>query len=333
MLVAKQTPVFALVTEPVSRRVVFLLLPKVHLLDMAGPAQAFFSAVDFGATYKLLFCAGSDETQSAQGLVFKTETELPTLGPNDLVVIPGQRAKEIENTRVLLPAKIRTWLQATYKKGTHLASVCSGAFALGEAGFLSQRRCTTHWSLTDELQVRYPEARVATTALYVHDGRITTSAGIASGIDMALSLIESHYGPTLTAKVARDLVVFLRRHGGHAQTSVYLSFRDHLHPGVHRVQDWLSTHFAETVRLPHLAKLAHMSSRNLVRAFKTATGLTPLQYQQRLKLEFARSLLRDSQLTLESIAESSGFADSRHFRRLWKSTFHAPPSELRKEAG
>jgi transcriptional regulator GlxA family with amidase domain len=148
---------------------------------------------------------------------------------------------------------------------------------------------------------------------------------------MALSLIESHYGQTLTAKVARDLVVFLRRHGGHGQTSVYLSFRDHLHPGVHRVQDWLSTHFAETVRLPHLAKLAHMSSRNLVRALKTATGLTPLQYQQRLKLEFARSLLRDSQRTLESIAESSGFADARHFRRLWKSTFHAPPSELRKE--
>jgi transcriptional regulator GlxA family with amidase domain len=319
------------VTDPVSRRVVFLLLPKLHLLDMAGPAQAFSSAADYGATYKLHFCAGSAETQSAQGLVFKTETELPTLGPNDLVVIPGQRAKQIENNRVL-PAKIRTWLQQTYKAGTHLASVCSGAFALGEAGFLSERRCTTHWSLTDELQLRYPDARVATTPLYVHDGRITTSAGIASGIDMALSLIESHYGPTLTAKVARDLVVFLRRHGGHDQTSIYLSFRDHLHPGVHRVQDWLSTHFAEPARLPHLAKLANMSSRNLVRAFKTATGLTPLQYQQRLRLEFAGSLLRDSQLTLESIAASSGFADARHFRRLWKSTFHAPPSELRKES-
>jgi transcriptional regulator GlxA family with amidase domain len=318
------------VTDPVLRRVVFLLLPKVHLLDLAGPAQAFHSAADFGAAYQLLFCAGSAETQSAQGLVFRTETELPTLGPNDLVVIPGQRAKETENIRVL-PAKILTWLQGTYRKGTHLASVCSGAFALGEAGFLNERRCTTHWSLTDELQRRYPEARVATTALYVHDGRITTSAGIASGIDMALSLIELHYGPTLTAKVARDLVVFLRRHGGHDQTSVYLSFRDHLHPGVHRVQDWLSAHFAETARLPHLAKLAHMSSRNLGRAFKTATGLTPLQYQQRLKLEFAGSLLRDSQLTLESIAESSGFADARHFRRLWKSTFHASPSELRKE--
>jgi len=130
--------------------------------------------------------------------------------------------------------------------------------------------------------------------------------------------------PTLTAKVARDLVVFLRRHGGHDQTSIHLSFREHLHPGVHRIQDWLSTHFAEPVPLARLAKLANMSSRNLVRVFKTATGLTPLQYQQRLRLEFARSLLRDSQLTLESIAESSGFADARHFRRLWKSTFHAP---------
>jgi transcriptional regulator GlxA family with amidase domain len=317
-------------TDQVSRRVVFLLLPKVHLLDMAGPAQAFDSAANYGATYKLYFCSGAPETQSAQGLVFKTETALPTLGPNDLVVIPGQRAKEIENNRLLLAANIRTWLQETYKAGTHLASVCSGAFALGEAGFLRERRCTTHWSLTDALQLRHPDARVATTALYVHDGRITTSAGIASGIDMALSLIESHYGPTLTAKVARDLVVFLRRHGGHDQTSIYLSFREHLHPGVHRVQDWLGAHFAEPVPLPRLAKLANMSSRNLARAFKSATGLTPLQYQQRLRLEFAGSLLRDSQLTLESIAERSGFADARHFRRLWKSTFQAPPSELRK---
>ena len=315
-------------TDPASRRVVFLILPSVHVLDMAGPAQAFYSAADYGATYKLLFCAGSPETQSAQGLVFKTETELPVLGATDLVVIPGQRAKQIESNHVL-PAKIRAWLQETYQAGAHLASVCSGAFALGEAGFLNGRRCTTHWSLTDELQRRYPLARVATTALYVHEGRITTSAGIASGIDMALSLIELHYGPTLTAKVARDLVVFLRRHGGHDQTSIYLSFRDHLHPGVHRVQDWLSTHFAEPVRLPRLAKLANMSSRNLVRAFKTTTGLTPLQYQQRLRLEFAGSLLRDSRLTLESIAESCGFADARHFRRLWKSTFHVPPSELR----
>jgi transcriptional regulator GlxA family with amidase domain len=279
----------------------------------------------------LRFCASSTETSSAQGLIFKTETELPEIRRDDLVIIPGQWSKHIKNGQ-LLTARIRAWLREAYKTGAHLASVCSGAFALGEAGFLNGRRCTTHWSLTDELQRRYPDARVATTALYVHDGRITTSAGIASGIDMALSLIELHYGPTLTAKVARDLVVFLRRHGGHNQTSIYLSFRDHLHPGVHRVQDWLSTHFAEPVRLPRLAKLANMSSRNLVRAFKTTTGLTPLQYQQRLRLEFAGSLLRDSRLTLESIAESCGFADTRHFRRLWKSIFHLPPSVGRAKA-
>jgi transcriptional regulator GlxA family with amidase domain len=296
---------------------------------MAGPAQAFHSAANYGAGYELRFCASSPEISSAQGLIFKTETELPDIGRNDLIVVPGQWSKHIKDGK-LLNARIMAWLREAYKSEAHLASVCSGAFALGEAGFLNGRRCTTHWSLTDELQRRYPDARVATTALYVHDGRITTSAGIASGIDMALSLIELHYGPTLTAKVARDLVVFLRRHGGHDQTSIYLSFRDHLHPGVHRVQDWLSTHFAEPVRLPRLAKLAHMSSRNLVRAFKTTTGLTPLQYQQRLRLEFAGSLLRDSRLTLESIAESCGFADARHFRRLWKSTFHAPPSETRR---
>lgn len=195
---------------------------------MAGPAQAFHSAANYGAGYELHFCASSPEISSAQGLIFKTETELPDIGRNDLIVVPGQWSKHIKDGK-LLNARIIAWLREAYKSEAHLASVCSGAFALGEAGFLNGRRCTTHWSLTDELQRRYPDARVATTALYVHDGRITTSAGIASGIDMALSLIELHYGPTLTAKVARDLVVFLRRHGGHDQTSIYLSFRDHLH--------------------------------------------------------------------------------------------------------
>src|ERR1700684_2333758 len=99
--------------NPVPRRVIFLLLPKVHLLDMAGPAQAFDSAADYGAAYKLHFCADSAEIPSAQGLLFKTSTELPRLGSNDLVVIPGQRAKQIENNRVL-PARIRTWLQEAY---------------------------------------------------------------------------------------------------------------------------------------------------------------------------------------------------------------------------
>jgi transcriptional regulator GlxA family with amidase domain len=312
-----------------QRRVVFLLLPGVHLLDVAGPAQVFDSAKCYGATYRLLFCAGSIETPTAQGLVLKTDTELPEVGPNDLVIIPGLRARSIEHCHQLVPVRTRAWLHQAYNSGTHLASVCSGAFALGEAGFLNDRRCTTHWMLTDELQRRYPSARVATTALFVHDGKVTISAGIASGIDMALSLIELHYGPSITAKVARELVVFLRRDGEHDQTSVYLSYRDHLHPGVHRAQDWLSAHFAESVPLPRLAKLANMSARNLARAFKTATGLTPLQYQQKLRLEFASSLLRDSRLTLEAVAESCGFADARHFRRLWKSTFHAPPSQTR----
>jgi transcriptional regulator GlxA family with amidase domain len=318
-------------THPLQRRVVFLLLPRVHLLDLAGPAQAFHAATDYGARYELRFCASSTETSSAQGLRLKTETELPEVRRDDLIVIPGQWSKYMKNGPVLT-ATVKAWLRDAYKSEAHLASVCSGAFALGEAGFLNGRRCTTLWALTDELQRRYPDARVATTALYVHDGRITTSAGIASGIDMALSLIELHHGPTLTAKVARDLVVFLRRPGGHDQTSIHLSFRDHLHPGVHQVQDWLSAHFAEPVRLACLAKLAYMSSRNLVRAFKTATGLTPLQYQQRLRLEFAGSMLQDSRLTLESIAERCGFADARHFRRLWKSTFHAPPGRARRSA-
>jgi putative intracellular protease/amidase len=126
-------------TQPVQRHVVFLLLPRVHLLDLAGPAQVFHAATDYGARYELRFCASSTDTSSAQGLRFKTETELPEVRRDDLIIIPGQWSKYMKNGP-LLTARVKAWLRDAYKSQAHLASVCSGAFALGEAGFLNGRR-------------------------------------------------------------------------------------------------------------------------------------------------------------------------------------------------
>lgn len=314
------------------RRVLVLLLPDVHLLDLAGPAQVFHSANEQGATYALSFCAAHPQVRSAQGLAFTALAPLPPTQPGDLILVPGVQIGAVDHLPTLLTPDARDWLQASAAQGVEVAAVCAGALALGEAGLLSGRRCTTHWSLTPLLQRRHPSARVLDNVLFMQDQGVTTSAGIASGIDLALSLVEQHHGPLLTARVARDLVVYLRRNGEHAQSSIYLEYRTHLHAGVHRVQDWLLAHPAQRATLSDLAGVAGLSERHLARSFKAATGLTVLDYQHRLRLELARDLLQDPRLTLDAMAARSGFGDARALRRVWQGRFGVPPSEHRPQA-
>jgi len=318
--------------KPAKRRVIFVLAPGVHLLDLAGPVQTFDSANGCGCNYGLHFIGASPQVPSAVGLAltgFGPLIPANELDRNDLVIVPGVRWKGRTRSDVLTGTQ-REYLQIAYQTGASVGSVCSGAFGLGEAGLLNGRRCTTHWSCVKELQRRYPNAEVLDNVLFVHDSGVTTSAGIASGIDLALSFVEQDHGAQMAARVARDLVVYFRRSGAHHQLNVFLDYRAHLHSGVHRVQDWLNEHPAEAAPLARLASLAAMSESTLTRAFRANTGLTPLQYQQKVRLEMAASLMRDHRLTLDVIAERCGFADVRHFRRLWTTTFGQSPSHFRK---
>ena len=316
-----------------ARRVIFVILPEVNLLDLGGPAQVFHVARNHGALYELLFCAATPHILSSQGLSLGPLEPFPVPRSDDLVIIPGPHLEYPVPGQAWIPPAVLTWLREAHAAGAHLASVCTGAAALGEAGLLDGRRCTTHWGMIDLLRTRYPKALVQETVLYTHDGRITTSAGVASGIDMALSLLEHEHGPLLTAQVARFLVVYLRRDGLQTQTSVYLEYRTHLHPGVHRVQDHLSQHVSSTAKLETLAEFANMSPRGLTKAFKQHTGLTPLAYQHKLRLELAAQLMNDPRLKIDAIAERCGFADPRHFRRLWYAHHGVPPSSSRTELG
>lgn len=322
----------AVKADVASKRVIFLVLPYVNLLDLAGPAQVFHAANELGKPHTLLFCASQSEMISAQGLAL-AHLESPvslSLSSNDLVIVPGIDIRKEHDNVVRLEPSISEWLRQAHKMGAHVASVCTGAFALGEAGLLNGRRCTTHWMSVADLQARYPRARVQDDALFVHDDGITTSAGIASGIDMSLSLIEQLYGPLFTAQVARYLVVYLRRNGTQSQDSVYLQYRTHLNPAVHQVQDYIIHHLSEPISLSTLSEIANMSIRNLARSFKEATSITPVQYHQRLQIELATTLISDPTLSIEEVAHKCGFEDARHFRRLWHRHFGTSPSESRQ---
>ena len=294
--------------------IVFLLVPQVHLLDLAGPAQVFSTAAAFGHPFELRYVAEQPEVMTAQGLALRACVDWPDLGPDDLVVVPGWRSPTLAHSGPLGAPSLRR-LSDHHDRGGTVASICAGADALGRAGLLDGRRCTTHHDVQDELARRYPRATVVRDVLYVVDGRVVTSAGIASGIDLALHLVATWHGPGAAARIAREMVVYARRNGDEPQTSAMLRHRSHLSDTVHLVQDLIDARFAERLKLADLAAASGVSQRTLTRLFGRATGMTPLRYQQLLRTERAEHLIGHG-ATVRAAARATGFEDARMLRRL-----------------
>lgn len=294
-------------------RVVFFLVPGVHLLDLAGPAQAFSGTADLGYEYELSYVAEHEEIPTAQGLPLRATLAWPELSTGDLLVVPGWRVRGKKEPGLSKETLDR--LRAHHASGGTVASVCAGAFALGRAGLLDGRRCTTHHDVQDQLARNFPRASVVRDVLYVEDSRVVTSAGIASGIDLALYLIAARHGPTAAGRVAREMVVYARRNGSEPQASALLRHRSHLNDAVHRVQDLIDLRFSARLTLADLAEASGMSERTVTRLFVRATGLTPLRYQQLLRVERAEHLIGHG-ATVGSAARTVGFEDARMLRRL-----------------
>lgn len=295
-------------------KVVFLLVPQLHLLDLAGPAQVFSTAAEFGHDYELHYVAEREDIPTAQGLRIQARLDWPATGVDDLVLVPGWSAPTLKGNGRIGESVIRR-LSGHHAAGGTVASVCAGAEALGQAGLLDGRRCTTHHGLQDELAHHYPRATVVRDVLYVVDDRVVTAAGIASGIDLALHLVAVRDGPSVAARVAREMVVYARRNGDEHQASAVLRYRSHLSDVVHRVQDRIDTRFADRLPLGDLAATSGVSERTLTRLFGNAVGMTPLRYQQTLRVERAEHLIGQG-ATVEAAARAVGFQDGRMLRRL-----------------
>lgn len=300
--------------------VVFVVPTQVHLLDLAGPAQVFSTASDAGAEYHLVYVCSQPVLDSHQGLQLQVDTSWPSLVPEDIVLVTGRRVGTAGAASAGLAERLMEGIRAHRRDGGRVGSVCSGAFTLAETGLLDDRRATTHHDLQEGLARRFPAVRVVRDVLYVVDGPVVTSAGIASGIDLALHLVAVDHGPALAVRVARTMVVSARRNGSAPQDSAMLRHRDHLSDVVHRVQDVIDARFSQALPLDVLACEVGVSERTLTRLFRATTGMTPLRYQQTLRLERAERLL-DSGWTVESTARSVGFSDARMLRRLRAAQF------------
>lgn len=297
-------------------RVIFLLFNGVHLLDLAGPVTVFYESGCCGKPYELHYVSPYPHPGTSAGIGFAAVAPLHsvTVTAEDIVVVAGMDLSRFERADDALWVP---WLQEAAAAGAIICSVCTAAFALAAAGLLQGQSCTTHWAYTSTLQQQFPELTVLENKLFVKSGRIYTSAGIATGIDLALFLVEEQHGAEFAYTVAKDMVVYIRRNGTEPQHSVFLQNRQHVSYAIHQVQDYIACHLHQKITIEVLAALVYVSPRNITRLFKKATGSSIGQYIQQLRLEKAQQLLKANH-KMESVARECGFKGTNQLLHLLK---------------
>lgn len=325
-------------SRPRTRRIAFLGYPQLTALDLVGPAEVFATAAALlqaarpssRPVYELIVLGlepGAFRAES--GLAFLPDAVLADAPALDTLIIPGGRGLR-EPATLALVAK---WLRRRQRSLRRIASVCTGAWALAEAGLLDGLRATTHWRYADALAHAYPNIQVEPDTIYIRQDRVYTSAGITAGIDLALALVEEDHGPSLALAVARELVVHLKRAGGQRQFSERLSLSVDAGSHLAELSAWMLDHLADDLSLARLAERCHISPRQLARRFGAAFGMSPATYVERLRTEEASQLLLSSGNSMERVAAAVGFRSADVFRRAFERRFGVTPLQFRARFG
>lgn len=316
------------------RRIAFLLFDQCDLLDVTGPAAVFDSAsrsfLASGVTgqppFELrYFSADGGLVMTRQNLAVQTEP-LPTPASGDIhtvIVVGGTGVEESCDARLV------GWLRAHHHVIDRIASVCTGAFILALAGLLDGRRAVTHWEDCEELQTRFPDVEVSPNCIFTEDGGVWTSAGVSTGIDLALAMVEEDCGHELALTVARRLVVFLKRPGGQTQFSTALRGQAATGPLASLLR-WIADNLDSDLRAEALADRANMSLRNFYRAFVEATGLPPAEWVEASRLEVARRLLEQTEQTADQVALRAGFGSYERMRKTFARCLGVAPAAYRE---
>ncbi|HKW92101.1 MAG TPA: GlxA family transcriptional regulator [Methylomirabilota bacterium] len=317
---------------PRSLPVWILTFHDVQVLDVTGPLEVFSLANRLskgrGPRYEVSVLAreaGAVATSSGMPIVAGRGVR-QTTGPVDTLVVAGG----LGTRAAMADRRLVAWIRRTALRARRVTSVCSGAFLLGEAGLLDGRRATTHWAVCDALQRRYPAARVERDPIFVRDGKVSTSAGVTAGMDLALELVEEDGGRDLALAVARWLVLFLRRPGGQSQFSVQLSAQVAERRGLRDLQTWIADHLDDDLSVPALARRARMSPRNFARAFRREIGSTPAAYVEAQRVEGARRLLETADLSVVEVAAACGFGRAETMHRAFRRGVQVSPGQYRR---
>jgi transcriptional regulator GlxA family with amidase domain len=306
-----------------SRTIALVIHPGFQILDAAGPTAAFeIAGRHRPASYDLQLMAPGEGAVASSSGVTLTARALGG-GPFDTVVVAGGEIVRSPEAA----QEIVTWLRSVAAR--RIASVCSGAYFLAEAGLLEGRSATTHWANSGDFARRYPNIRLDTDRLFVRDGGIWTSAGVTAGIDLALALIEDDLGTDVARHTAQQLVVHQRRPGGQSQFSALVELGGRTGRFVGLI-DWIRGRLAEPLTVESLADRVAMSPRHFARVFAAETGTTPAKAVERLRLDAARAAVEAGHAPFDRIAEETGFGDAGRMRRAFLRNLGQPPQALRR---
>ena len=320
------------------RRVGIVAYPGIEILDVTGPMEVFAFA-------NILVQLSDLSNEPAYAIELLAAKPGPLTASCGLQIIANRAYSDVQEeidtllisgtTNIdclLCDPELQDWVRSMTPKVRRMAGVCTGAFLLAESGLLDGLRATSHWMFCNRLARDYPAVIVEPDRIFVREGTISTSGGVTSGIDLALSMVEEDLGSELALEVARTLVVFLKRPGGQSQFSAYLT-SEASRPELKDLQAWIMIHLAEDLRVEALAGRMSMSPRNFARFFLTETGITPGKFVEMARIDAARHYLGRSKLSIEAVADKSGFGDQERMRRAFIRQLGVNPQSYRERFG
>lgn len=309
-----------------AHRFFILAYGGCQLLDVTGPAAVFGAANDAaGRTVYDLRIVSPDGGAVTSNSGVAVHSRRIGGQPDTLLVAGGSQGLPTVTAR----ADVRRWLRRVAPRAKRYGSVCTGAFVLAAAGLLDGKRVATHWASCAKLAERYPGLSVDSDALYVVDGKVWTSAGVTTGIDMALALVEADLGAATANLIARHFVLYARRPGYQSQFSPLLQAQTAAEAPFVELVGWMQAHLDRPLDVPTLARRAGLTERSFYRKFTEATGKTPAQFVERLRLEAARTLLAKD-LPLKAIAGQVGLGSSARLGAAFERGFGMTPALFRE---
>lgn len=321
-----------------TKHIVIIVPPMTSILDVAGPLEVFAKTADYIKDYlpsiKESYTTHIVSTNSSN--IVKTSSGLPIVCEGGIGSINYEidtllfAGKGEYDPKDLIVKPILDWLIENSNKIRRIGSICAGTFLLAEAGLLNGRRATSHWRVCDKLAMMYPDVKVEKDPIYVKDGNIYTSAGISTGMDLSLALVEEDFGREVAVMVARILVLYLKRPGNQSQFSNVLMHQTVDYEPIQTIQDWIIDHLDEQLTVEILAEKALMSPRNFARVFLRETGVTPAKYIEKMRLETARRRLEETRLTIDEISNECGIGNADGLRRLFLRHMKTTPSDYRR---
>ncbi len=321
--------------ENSKKNVVMVAIPRANASELIGPLSVLTVAnymlehsgrTDIGYDIEIVTLESGDVFESGGMRIVVENTYESVVGPIDTIIFQSvdEEGRCLENEAFL------NWVRNLPKRSRRVASICIGTYVLAEAGLLDGRRATTHWCSADDFRKRYPAVQLDEDPIYIRDGDFYTSAGMTSGLDLMLALVEEDFGAELALRTAQELVLYLRRPGNQSQFSTHISGDGPGDPRIHRVQSFIVENPGSALKMEELAQIAGMSARNFARVFKRQVGMPPGKYVERVRLEHARALLESSNIPVSEVARRSGYTTQDGLRLAFDRHMQVNPTEYRQ---